>query len=59
MRQHDWIGGGPNAGAEGTSSTPLPIVAPGAVIHAQVRARDRANPGGFLPSDGLEIAVSP
>jgi hypothetical protein len=36
-----------------------PIVAPGALLHAQVWARDPANPDGFLLSDGLEIALCP
>lgn len=36
-----------------------PIVAPGAVLHAQVWARDPANPDGFLLSDGMEISVCP
>lgn len=36
-----------------------PIVVPGAVLNAQVWARDPANADGFLLSNGLEVAVCP
>jgi hypothetical protein len=36
-----------------------PIVVPGAVLHAQIWARDAASPDGFLLSDGLEFTVCP
>jgi hypothetical protein len=36
-----------------------PIVVPGAMLNAQVWARDPANADGFLLSNGLEVAVCP
>ena len=36
-----------------------PIVAPGKLIHAQIWARDPANPDSFLLSDALRITVGP
>ncbi len=36
-----------------------PIVLAGATIHAEIWARDPANPDGFLLSDGLAITVCP
>jgi hypothetical protein len=34
-----------------------PIIVPGAVIHAEIWARDYASPDGFLLSNGLELTV--
>lgn len=36
-----------------------PIVTSGAMIHAQVWARDPANQDGFLLSDGIDVTVCP
>jgi hypothetical protein len=36
-----------------------PIVVPGAVIHAEIWARDPANADGYLLSNGLQFAVCP
>jgi hypothetical protein len=36
-----------------------PIVVLGAVIHAEIWARDTANPDGFLLSDGIQLSVCP
>ena len=36
-----------------------PTVTSGAVVNAQIWARDPANPDGFLLSDGIEFTVCP
>jgi hypothetical protein len=36
-----------------------PVVVAGNNLHAQMWARDPANPDGFLLSDGIEFTVCP